>query len=295
MWSTTEQLDLITSYKNWDDGAKQSQSKKLIPISKLSLIHIPNLMGKKFGRVLATPNNLLASSPYQSKWLAIRKKVSDYKAAQVDGREDELPDIEGPTDGGVDEIRLDDPRIIAASAVAAVRDSKRNLRYIDGVDEESMKIINHFMDTFPKSVSGVGLVSKSDLTSGAGSKRKFCQMDGFQESDVQENSTEGGDGAAKKVSKASLINDLTRTAVQHHEENMNFNKSNFEYQKESRLQDIQRREEKDVREVEYREKKDVIEQQRHHAEQTRLAEARQDNINVQITFSNILSSLLKKV
>ena len=108
MWSTTEQLDLITSYKNWDDGAKLSQSKKLIPISKLWLIHIPNLMGKKFGRVRATPNNLLASSPYQSKWIAIRRKVSDYKAAQVDGREDELPDIEGPTGGGVDENGLDE-------------------------------------------------------------------------------------------------------------------------------------------------------------------------------------------
>ena len=295
MWSTTEQMDLITSYKTWDDGTKLSQSKKLIPISKLWLSHIPDLMGKKFGRVRATPNNLLASSPYQSKWIAIRRKVSDYKTAQIDGREDELPDIEGPTGGGVDENGLDDPRMIAASAVAAVRDSKRNLRYIDGVDEESMKIIKYFMDTFPQSVSGVGLMSESDLTSGAGSKREFCQMEGFQESDVQENSTEGGDGAAKKVSKASLIIDLTRTAVQHHEENMTFNKSNFENQKESRLQDIQRREEKDVREVEYREKKDVIEQQRYHAEQTRLAEARQDNINVQITFSNILSSLLKKI
>ena len=136
-----------------------------------------------------------------------------------------------------------------------MRDNKRNLRYIDGIDEESMKIIKHFMDTFPQSVSGVGLMSESDLTSGAGSKREFCQMEGFRESDVQENSTEGGDGAAKKVSKASLIIDLTRTAVQHHEENMTFNKSNFENQKESRLQDIQRREEKDVREVEYREKK----------------------------------------
>ena len=228
MWSTTEQMDLITSYKIWDDGAKLSQSKKLIPISKLWLLHIPNLMGKKFGRVRATPNNLLASSPYQSKWLAIRKKVSNYKAAQVDGREDEQPDIEGPTGGGVDENGLDDPRMIAASAVAAVRDSKRNLRYIDGVDEESMKIIKYFMDTFPQSVSGVGLMSENDLTSGAGSKREFCQMDGFRESDVQDNSTEGGDGAAKKVSKSSLIIDLTRTAVQHHEENMNFNKSNFE-------------------------------------------------------------------
>ena len=229
MWSTTEQLDLITSYKAWDDGAKLSQSKKLILISKLWLVHIADLMGKKFGRVYATPNNFLASSPYQSKWIAIRRKVSDYKAAQVDSREDELPDIEGPTGGGVDENGLDDPRMVAASAAVVVRDGKRNLRYADGVDEECMKIIKHFMDTFPQSVSGVGLMSESDLTSGAGSKREFCQMDGFRESDVQQNSAEGGDGAAKKVSKASLIIDLIRAAVQYHEENMNFSKSNFEY------------------------------------------------------------------
>ena len=81
VWSTTEQIDLIKSYKSWENDSKKSQNKKLIPISKLWLVHIPCLMGKNFGRVRATPNNVLASSPYQSKWLAIRKKVSDYKAS----------------------------------------------------------------------------------------------------------------------------------------------------------------------------------------------------------------------
>lgn len=77
-WSTKEQMDLILSYKTWEEQAKLSQSKKLIPISKLWLIHIPILMGKKFGRVRPTPNNILANSPYQYKWLAIRKKVSNF-------------------------------------------------------------------------------------------------------------------------------------------------------------------------------------------------------------------------
>ena len=77
VWSTTEQMDSIKSYKSWENDSKKSQNKKLIPISKLWLVHIPCLMGKNFGRVRATPNNVLASSPYQSKWLAIRKKVSD--------------------------------------------------------------------------------------------------------------------------------------------------------------------------------------------------------------------------
>jgi hypothetical protein len=77
IWSTDEQMDLLWSYKTWEDGAKMSQNKKLIPINKLWLTHIPKLMGKKFGRVRPTPNNVLANSPYQYKWLAIRKKVSD--------------------------------------------------------------------------------------------------------------------------------------------------------------------------------------------------------------------------
>lgn len=89
VWTTKEQIDLIWCYRSWEDGAKLSQNKKLIPISKLWLTHIPNLMGKRFGRVRATPNNVLANSPYQSKWMGIRKKVSHYKAAQVDGREEE--------------------------------------------------------------------------------------------------------------------------------------------------------------------------------------------------------------
>ena len=293
VWSTTEQMDLIKSYKSWENDSKKSQNKKLIPISKLWLVHIPCLMGKNFGRVRATPNNVLASSPYQSKWLAIRKKVSDYKAAQVDGREEELPDIEGPTGGGVTESGVPDDRMVAAAAAESARDTKRNTRYAAGVDEESLKIIQNFMDTFPQSVSGIGLMSESDLNSGAGSKRNFCEIEGLQDTVIKEDSVAGP--PAVKVSKSSLIIDLTRTAVLHHEENMAFNSTNFEYQKQSRLDDITRREERDRREIEYRDRRDAIDHQRYNAEQERLAEQRRDNLNVQTTFAGILSNLLSKV
>lgn len=191
--------------------------------------------------------------------------------------------------------------MVEAAASMAARDNKRNVEYADGVDEETMKIINHFNATFPQSVSGVGLMSESDLTSGAGNKREFCEIDGLRDATDKEDLGGregfggGGGGAAKKISKSSLIIDLTRTAVQHHEENMAFNKSSFEYMKETRKEDVTRREEKDTREVEYRDKRDNIEQQRYVAEQTRLAESRQDNISMQNTFANILEGLLKKM
>jgi hypothetical protein len=111
-------------------------------------------MGKKFGRVRATANNILA------KWTAIRKKVSDYKAAQVDGREEELPDREGPTGGGFDESGVEDERMVAADAAEVVRESKSNTRYVAGVDEESMKIIQYFIELFPQSVTGIGLMTE---------------------------------------------------------------------------------------------------------------------------------------
>ena len=56
-WSVPEQIALISAYKSWDDSSKISQSKKLMPISKIWLVQIPALMGKSFGRVRATPNN----------------------------------------------------------------------------------------------------------------------------------------------------------------------------------------------------------------------------------------------
>ena len=293
-WSTAEQIALITAYKNWEESSRTSQNKKLCPISKLWLVHIPTLMGKSFGRVRVTPNNLLASSPYQSKWLAIRKKVSDFKAAQVDGREEELPDIEGPTGGGVDENGVEDDRMVDAAKVEVARDLKRNNRYvIADVDEESMKIIQHFIATFPESVSGIGLMTENEATSGAGRKRNACDVDGLNDTAVLEDFL--GSPPPKKVSKSSLIIDLTRTAVLHHEENMAFNKSTLEYQKEIRLQDNTRREDVDYREVKYRKKQDALKQERYMTEQTRLAETRQDNREMQATFAGILERLMDRI
>lgn len=293
-WSTVEQISLVTAFKDWDDSTRMSQNKKLCPISKLWLVHIPTLMGKSFGRVRATPNNLLASSPYQSKWDAIRKKVSDYKAAQIDGREEELPDIEGPTGGGVDENGVEDDRMVKAAHVEAVRDHKRNNRYVVAdVDEESMKIIQHFMTTFPESVSGIGLMTETEATSGAGRKREACAIEGFIGNPTLEDFL--GPLPAKKPKKTSLIIDLTRTTVQHHEENMAFNKSALEYQKEIRFEDITRRKDVDSREVAYRKEKDAIDQQRYLTEQTRLADNRQDNRDMQATFANILKNLMDKI
>ena len=61
------------------------------------LVEIPALMGKDFGKVRLTPSNSLGSSLHKAKWQDIRKKVGDYKAAQPDGREEELSDVERPT------------------------------------------------------------------------------------------------------------------------------------------------------------------------------------------------------
>ena len=173
-------MDLIWCYRSWEDGAKLSQNMKLIPISKLWLIHIPNLMGKRFGRVRATPNNVLANSPYQSKWMGIRKKVSDYRAAQVDGREEELPDVEGPTGGGLNENGAEDDRMVAAAAAEIAREKKRNYRYVAGIEEESLKIIQYFMEIFPQSVSGVGLMTESELNIGTESKRDSVKLKDFE-------------------------------------------------------------------------------------------------------------------
>jgi hypothetical protein len=292
-WSVAEQLALITAYKSWDDSTKNSQCKKLMPISKIWLIHIPALMGNSFGRVRVTPNNLLANSPYQSKWLAIRKKVSDFKAAQVDGREEELPDREGPTGGGLDENGIEDERSVKAAIADASRDSKRDNRYVTtGIDDETMKIINHFIELFPESVSGIGLMSESESTSGVGRKRESCEIEGLRDT-LESEDVEGP--PAKKVSKSSLIIDLTRTAVQQHEENMAFNKSAFEYQKTTRMEDIARKEEKYVREVEYRDKQDKIEHEKYVTEQRRLSETRQDNKEMQTTFAAILETLMSKL
>jgi hypothetical protein len=95
--SVEEQICLIKCYKKWEVPCEKSQDKKLIQITKMRLVEIPSLMGNDFGRVRLTPSNSMGSSPCKSKWQDIRKKVSDFKAAQLDGQEEELLDSEGPT------------------------------------------------------------------------------------------------------------------------------------------------------------------------------------------------------
>ena len=142
-------------------------------------------------------------------------KVSDYKAAQLDGREEELPDIEGSTGSDLNEDGVDDDRMIASAAAETAREMKRNSWYVAGIDEESLKIIQYFMEVFPQSVSGIGLMTESEMNCGTGSKREFCKIKGLRDTAAKEDV--GGGPPAKKVSKSSLIIDLTRTAALHHE------------------------------------------------------------------------------
>ena len=109
------------------------------------MTEIPALMGKEFGKVRLTPSNSLGSSQYKAKWQDVRKKVSDYKAAQPDGREEELPDIEGPTGGGCDENGIEDERMEQTEIVEVALDTKRNDRYTGGIDKDSLSVVEHFM------------------------------------------------------------------------------------------------------------------------------------------------------
>ena len=257
------------------------------------LTEIPSLMGKEYGKVRLTPSNSLGSSPYKAKWQDIRKKVSDYKAAQPDGREEELPDIEGPTGGGCDENGIEDERMERAQKVEVALDMKRNDRYTGGVDRDSLTVIEYFMKVYPQSISGIGLMSEKDLVTGAGRKRECCDIAGLD-------NTVGEGGVSdvppvKKASKSSLILDLTRTAEVHHEENMNFQRSHFEYEKESRLADIVRHVARDAREVEYREHQDIRDQERYVAEQARLASAQQDTKDINNVFAGFLTNIIAKL
>ena len=104
-------------------------------------------------------------------------KVSDYKAAQLDGREEELPDIEGSTGSDLNEDGVDDDRMIASAAAETAREMKRNSWYVAGIDEESLKIIQYFMEVFLQSVSGIGLMTESEMNFRTGSKKKFCEIE----------------------------------------------------------------------------------------------------------------------
>ena len=200
--------------------------------------------------------------------------------------------MEGPTGGGLNENGEEDERMVAADAAGAAREIKSKSRYEAGVDAESLKVIKYFMDLFPQSVSGIGLMSENDLNTGTGSKREFCDIAGLKHTAEKEESDQGP--AAKKVSKSSLILDLTQTAIQHHQENMAFNKISFEYMKESRKDDIARRSERENRDAEYRDKQDEIKNEHYTKEQRRLAENQKSNLNFQNSLTNILATLVNK-
>lgn len=119
-------MDLIKAFKNWDEQAKACQSKKLCSLSKLWLVHMPFLMGKSLGRVRECPKKQLASSPYQSKWLVLRKKVRDYNAAQVNSRETWKDLLGNGVEEGLDENGVEDERMSTAAASEAAHDHKRN-------------------------------------------------------------------------------------------------------------------------------------------------------------------------
>lgn len=154
-WTVEEQVSLITCYKKWEMACEKSQD-KIVQISKMWLVEILALMGKDYGKVRLTRSDNMASSPYKSKWQDIRKKVSDYKAAQPDGREEELPDIDGPTGGGDDEYGVESERSEKASEVERARNAKRNHRYVaNAIDQESMTVITYFLKSYPQSITGI--------------------------------------------------------------------------------------------------------------------------------------------
>ena len=126
------------------------------------LVEISALIAKDFGRVRLTLSNAVGSSPYKSKWQDIRNEVGDFKAAQPDGREEELPDVEGPTGAGLDENGIEDERSEKAAEQERARVTKRKERFLEKIKKDSLAVMEFFMKTYPQSITGVGLTSKND-------------------------------------------------------------------------------------------------------------------------------------
>ena len=58
----------------------------------------------------------------------------------------------------------------------SIRDVKHNYRFVNAdIDEETLKIITFFNESFPESVSGVGLMSEAEATGGGDRERDFLQ------------------------------------------------------------------------------------------------------------------------
>ena len=132
-------------------------------------------------------------------------------------------------------------------------------------------------------------MSENDLVSGAGRKRESCEISALVQSVAEEGMVEAF--PVKKVNKASIILDLTRTATAHHVENMEFQRSHFEYQKETRQEDLARLNARDVREVDYRERLDIRDQERYETEQIRLAKEQSRLITAQNDARNMTEIL----
>ena len=125
--------------------------------------------------------------------------------------------------------------------------AKRNERFLEKIDKDSLTVIEFVMKTYPQSITGAGLIRENDLITGAGRKRANCEISGLCNSTV---ASEVEDAPIpKKVSKSFLILDLTRTVVAHHEESVAFQRTSFDYQKETRKENIERSNDRDVREV----------------------------------------------
>ena len=174
-WTVAEQICFINCYKKWEQISIKSQDKKLTQIIKMWLIEIPVLSGKGFCKVRLRPSNALGSPPYKAKWQDIRKKVGDYKAAQPDGREVELPDVERPTGGGCDENGNEDERMESADKAEIEREKKCNDRYVEVVDKDTLVVVEHCMKTYSQSVTKIGLMTERELISGVGRPLRNCR------------------------------------------------------------------------------------------------------------------------
>ena len=151
------------------------------------------------------------------------------------------------------------------------------------------------MKMYPQPVTGIGLMMERELISGVGRKTDLCEIAGLDNT-----MAEGGVVDVPKVekpNKASLILDLTRTAVAHHEENMVFQRSHFEFEfeKESRLSEISRHAAREERRVKYRDRQDEKDQERYVGEQTRLTSAQQDTKDMNNLLAGFLTSIVAKL
>lgn len=95
--------------------------------------------------------------------------------------------MERPTGGGVDENGVEDDRMLNAAAADKARDVKGDNRLVNAdIDEDTLKINRFFNESFPESVSGVGLMSENEATGGGDRKRGFCNIDGLNNDAVAE-------------------------------------------------------------------------------------------------------------